>query len=149
MAKGKRRKSSGGRRRSGGGGGSTGTTSGRTKAEIAGAGAAWGWLTSPVKRKEAKGEFWADKLPEVKAIGKDGTVAVLAHFGAAQSSNQVRKWLDRLSVALAGSAAVNLGRANFKEADLQARQIAQMSGDDELSGTIDGDEDDVAYQQDA
>lgn len=130
-----------GRKSAGGGGG--GVTSNRKKMEIVGAGAVWGWATSTKKRAEAKaGEFWADKLPEIKAVGKDGTAAILAHFIAANSSGAVRKWADNLSVALAGAAAVQLGRVDFK-----GESLSGYSDRGEVSGSLNGDED--AYEHDA
>jgi len=131
VAKKRRKRSSGGRRRSGGSVSST--FSARTKGEVAGAGAVFGYLTSQTKSGI---ELYA-KAPKVSAIGKDGTMAVVAHFVAANSSGAVRKWADRLSVALAGAASVALGRVNFK-----GDQLAGMEGAaDYLSGSIDGDED--------
>lgn len=130
-------------RKSAGGGGGGGVTSNRKKMEIVGAGAVWGWATSTKKRAEAKaGEFWADKLPEIKAVGKDGTAAILAHFIAANSSGAVRKWADNLSVALAGAAAVQLGRVDFK-----GESLSGYSDRGEVSGSLNGDED--AYEHDA
>jgi len=130
VAKKRRKRSSGGRRRSGGSVSST--FSARTKGEIAGAGAAFGYLTSQTK---AGVELYA-KAPKVSAIGKDGTMAVVAHFIAANSSGAVRKWADRVSVALAGAASVALGRVNFK-----GDQLAGDGDANYLSGSINGDED--------
>jgi hypothetical protein len=145
MAKKKTSKAAPKKRRSGGrkGGGGAGVTSNRKKMEIVGAGAVWGWATSSKKRAEVKAgeQFWADKLPEIKAVGKDGTAAILAHFVAANSSGAVRQWADNLSVALAGAAAVQLGRVDFKGESLQGDERG------EVSGSLDGDED--AYQHDA
>lgn len=133
------------RKSAGGGGGGGGVTSNRKKMEIVGAGAVWGWATSTKKRAEVKAgeQFWADKLPEIKAVGKDGTAAILAHFVAANSSGAVRKWADNLSVALAGAAAVQLGRVDFKGESLSGYGADGGS----VSGTLNGDDD--AYEHDA
>lgn len=125
MAKGKKK---GGRRRSTKG---KGLSTPRRKAEIAGAGMAFGYV-------EQMPNSMLANIPQIQALGFDGTMAIGLHFAAkAAGRGTLAKILDRGAEAYAGSFGLEFGRNGLK---LSGDQLGHDGRPVRMAGSVRYDE---------
>lgn len=103
------------------------------KAQVAGAGAAYGYL-----RKNTEFGAKLDDL-NVESIGRLATHGLLFHFIAANTRGKISSWMDAGATACLGAAGINFGFSNFN-----LEEAAQLEGgDSDMIGAVLVDEDDL------